>query len=125
MGVISSAWVSASAWVLASRMVADYVEKLYAPAALSAREVEVDSYSLARDLASYRHRVVAADRRRAPPPDPEMNVPTCQSVLTFHRFGFRTFPSMSRLSLFSTRSLSLFASWFVAFALPAADAPAA
>jgi starch phosphorylase len=45
--------------VLASRMVSDYVEKLYAPAAASAREVEVDSYALARDLAGYRTRVLA------------------------------------------------------------------
>ena len=45
--------------VLASRMVGDYVNKLYAPAAVSAREVDVDDYSLARELATYRSRVVA------------------------------------------------------------------
>ena len=45
--------------VLASRMVGDYVEQLYAPAAISARAVEVDSYASARDLAAYRTRVLA------------------------------------------------------------------
>ena len=46
--------------ILASRMVSDYVELLYQPAAVSSRLVEADSYALARDLASYRNRVLAA-----------------------------------------------------------------
>ena len=46
--------------VLASRMVGDYVNKLYAPAAVSAREVKADDHALARDLAAYRSRVLAA-----------------------------------------------------------------
>ncbi len=45
--------------VLASRMVADYVQKLYRPAARSAAEVEADDYALARDLADWKHRVRA------------------------------------------------------------------
>ena len=45
--------------VLASRMVGDYVNKLYAPAALSARDVDADNYALARELAAYRSRVLA------------------------------------------------------------------
>ena len=45
--------------VLASRMVSDYVERLYAPAAISARDVAADDYALARDLAGYRSRVLA------------------------------------------------------------------
>ena len=46
--------------ILASRMVSDYVELLYQPAAVSSRLVEANSYALARDLASYRNRVLAA-----------------------------------------------------------------
>ncbi len=46
--------------ILASRMVSDYVELLYQPAAISSRLVEANSYALARDLASYRNRVLAA-----------------------------------------------------------------
>ena len=54
-----------------------------------------------------------------------MNETSRGSVLTFHRFGFRTFPSMSRLSLFSPRSLSFCALVFATLTLRAADAPAA
>ncbi len=43
--------------VLASRMVADYVQKLYRPAARSAAEVDADDYALARDLADWKTRV--------------------------------------------------------------------
>ncbi len=46
--------------VLASRMVRDYVQLLYAPAAVSSREVAADNFALARDLAGYAARVRAA-----------------------------------------------------------------
>jgi len=42
--------------VLASRMVADYVERLYVPASASARAVNSD-YDGARELATWKHRV--------------------------------------------------------------------
>ena len=45
--------------VLASRMVRDYVNQLYVPAALSERAVNSD-YNGARDLAAWKHRVRAA-----------------------------------------------------------------
>jgi len=40
--------------VLASRMVRDYVEQLYTPAAVSARDVVATDYALARELASWK-----------------------------------------------------------------------
>ena len=43
--------------VLASRMVADYVEKLYLPAAASGRSMNGPGYPGARDLASWKQRV--------------------------------------------------------------------
>lgn len=46
--------------VLASRMVSEYVQRLYAPAAVSARGMAADDYRLARDLAAWKARVVAA-----------------------------------------------------------------
>ena len=45
--------------VLASRMVRDYVQKLYAPAAASSREVLAGHAALAKDLAAYAARVRA------------------------------------------------------------------
>ncbi len=44
--------------VLASRMVRDYVEQLYTPAALSSRQLAADGYAPARELASWRSGVV-------------------------------------------------------------------
>src|SRR3712207_7753051 len=44
----------------ACRMVQEYVERLYAPAACSAAEVLADSFAGARSLAAYRSRVCAA-----------------------------------------------------------------
>ncbi|MDQ4102550.1 MAG: alpha-glucan family phosphorylase, partial [Actinomycetota bacterium] len=46
--------------VQACRMVQEYVERLYAPAACSAAEVLADSFAGARSLAAYRSRVCAA-----------------------------------------------------------------
>jgi starch phosphorylase len=46
--------------VLASRMVGDYVHRLYVPAALSAERMSADSYARARGLAQWRSRVVSA-----------------------------------------------------------------
>jgi starch phosphorylase len=46
--------------VLASRMVIDYVEKLYAPAAASSRHMRDSGFAAARDLAGWRRRTVAA-----------------------------------------------------------------
>lgn len=43
--------------VLASRMVGEYVDRLYAPAAVTAAEVCVDNYALARQLSSWKHLV--------------------------------------------------------------------
>ncbi len=45
--------------VLASRMVRDYVDELYAPAARAARGLERDGFGPARELAQWRERVVA------------------------------------------------------------------
>lgn len=46
--------------VLASRMVADYVEHLYVPAALSSRAAVADGFAQARGLADYVERVAAS-----------------------------------------------------------------
>ena len=46
--------------VLASRMVRDYVQQLYIPAAESSRRMSQDNYSGARALAEWRTRVIAA-----------------------------------------------------------------
>ena len=46
--------------VLASRMVRDYVQQLYAPAARSTRAVALDSFAPARELAGWRTRIVDA-----------------------------------------------------------------
>ena len=46
--------------VLATRMVRDYVEQLYAPAARSARVMIADDYAKATELAAWRSRVVGA-----------------------------------------------------------------
>jgi starch phosphorylase len=46
--------------VQASRMVRDYVESLYAPAASSAASVVGDGYRGAKELAEYRHRAIAS-----------------------------------------------------------------
>lgn len=43
--------------VLASRMVRDYVQRLYRPAAASARAVAADGYALARELAAWKAEV--------------------------------------------------------------------
>ena len=43
--------------VLASRMVRDYVQKLYRPAAVSSVEAAADGYAQAKDLAAWKHRV--------------------------------------------------------------------
>ena len=46
--------------VLATRQVQDYVNELYAPAAVSSRRVNADGGRLARDLASWKSRIRAA-----------------------------------------------------------------
>lgn len=46
--------------VLASRMVRDYVNRLYLPAAEAGRAASVDDYALARELAAWKARVRAA-----------------------------------------------------------------
>ncbi|MEZ5116156.1 MAG: alpha-glucan family phosphorylase [Candidatus Nanopelagicales bacterium] len=46
--------------VLASRMLRDYVYRLYAPAAASSREAVADDFALARDLAAWKAKVRAA-----------------------------------------------------------------
>ena len=46
--------------VLASRMVSEYVTRLYTPAALSSRRAAADDYALARDLAAWKARVEKA-----------------------------------------------------------------
>ncbi len=46
--------------VLASRMVSEYVTRLYTPAACSSRLASVDDFALARDLAAFKARVQAA-----------------------------------------------------------------
>ena len=46
--------------VLASRMVSEYVQRLYAPAALSAARMSADGYACAKELAAWRARVLAA-----------------------------------------------------------------
>jgi starch phosphorylase len=46
--------------VLATRMVTDYVQKLYAPAAAASRRMTVDGFAAARTLATWRERVLAA-----------------------------------------------------------------
>ncbi|MGE5763703.1 MAG: alpha-glucan family phosphorylase [Mycobacterium leprae] len=46
--------------VLASRMVHDYVVKLYTPAGLGSRAMTTNRYATARTLATWRHRVEAA-----------------------------------------------------------------
>lgn len=43
--------------VLASRMVREYVERLYLPAARSADEAQIDSFALARELAAWKSQV--------------------------------------------------------------------
>jgi starch phosphorylase len=51
--------ISLGPQVLASRMVRDYVHRLYSPAAASARELAADRFAGARELASWRERVTA------------------------------------------------------------------
>ncbi|MEO9140585.1 MAG: alpha-glucan family phosphorylase [Jatrophihabitans sp.] len=46
--------------VLASRMVSEYVRRLYAPAAASSRVMQADGFAAARELAAWRSGVVAA-----------------------------------------------------------------
>jgi starch phosphorylase len=46
--------------VLATRMVIDYVEKLYAPAAASSRRMRAANFAAAKDLAVWRGRTLAA-----------------------------------------------------------------
>ena len=46
--------------VLASRMVSEYVTRLYTPAAQSSRRAAADGFAAARDLAAWKERVVAA-----------------------------------------------------------------
>ncbi len=46
--------------VLATRMVSDYVTKLYAPATVSSRRLGADGYAAARQLAAWRRGVLAA-----------------------------------------------------------------
>jgi starch phosphorylase len=45
--------------VLASRMLREYVTRLYVPAAVSSRVVDADQYAVARDLAAWKKRVRA------------------------------------------------------------------
>src|ERR1700754_1250355 len=44
----------------ANRMVKEYVERLYVPAALAEREITASSFQEARDLAAWKARVIAA-----------------------------------------------------------------
>jgi starch phosphorylase len=46
--------------VLASRMVRDYVNELYAPAAAASRRLAADGYAAAKELATWRGHVLAA-----------------------------------------------------------------
>lgn len=46
--------------VLASRMVSEYVTRLYMPAALSSRRASADHFAVARDLAAWKARVAGA-----------------------------------------------------------------
>jgi starch phosphorylase len=46
--------------VLASRMVIDYVQRLYAPAAVSSRRMSADGFACAKELARWRSNVLAA-----------------------------------------------------------------
>lgn len=46
--------------VLASRMVKEYVNRLYVPACESARAMQANDFALARDVASWRGRILAA-----------------------------------------------------------------
>jgi glycogen phosphorylase len=46
--------------VLASRMVSEYVTRLYTPAAIASRRVVADDFALGRDLAAWKARVLAA-----------------------------------------------------------------
>jgi glycogen phosphorylase len=46
--------------VLATRMVQDYIGELYAPAALASRRVATDGFAPARELATWRRRLVGA-----------------------------------------------------------------
>ncbi|MEO8888995.1 MAG: alpha-glucan family phosphorylase [Jatrophihabitantaceae bacterium] len=46
--------------VLATRMVTDYVQRLYAPAAASARRMTADDFAAAKSLAQWRSQVLAA-----------------------------------------------------------------
>jgi starch phosphorylase len=46
--------------VLATRMVAEYVRRLYAPAAVSSERVRAGGYAAARELAAWRERVLQA-----------------------------------------------------------------
>jgi starch phosphorylase len=46
--------------VLASRMVRDYVHKLYTPAAVTAREMSAEDFAAARELAAWRQKVTGA-----------------------------------------------------------------
>jgi starch phosphorylase len=46
--------------VLASRMVIDYVQRLYAPAAVSSRRMSADGFACAKQLARWRSNVLAA-----------------------------------------------------------------
>jgi len=45
--------------VLASRMLREYVTRLYVPAAISSRAVDADQYAIARDLAAWKRQVRA------------------------------------------------------------------
>ena len=60
VGMVRHAMQSIGPVVLASRMVRDYVEGLYAPAATSARAVAGDDHAGARDLAAWERRVEQA-----------------------------------------------------------------
>ncbi|MGI9093826.1 MAG: alpha-glucan family phosphorylase [Mycobacteriales bacterium] len=66
-GAVPSGWIemvrhalaSLGPRVLATRMVSDYVDQLYAPAAESARSLRADGYAGARELAAWRAQVLA------------------------------------------------------------------
>src|SRR5262249_24904597 len=58
--MVKHSLVSLGPPLLATRMVRDYVEQLYVPAARSARQLADDGYAGARALSSWKHRVAAA-----------------------------------------------------------------
>jgi starch phosphorylase len=60
VGMLKHNFVSLGPAVLASRMVRDYTERLYLPAASSSRLLQADGFAASRTLGEWKRRVVAA-----------------------------------------------------------------